>query len=179
MNQMGWGCLAVALFDFAGLIYASKLDPVLVLFGCACLFFGARFAFRGFRRGLLGAQLLAEGKLAGGKLISKLDAGYEVQKRKVYDYAYAFAAADGSQHTVTARTTEDRRMEDDPLEPILYDVSHPSRAVVIDQLDGPPRIGADGQIQGASVVRAVVAAILPCIALVGVVVAAAAIVVVR
>jgi len=179
MNQIGWACFAIALMELAALIYASKLEQTVVLIGGAFLLVGVILALRGLGRGLLAARLLVEGTLAGGKLVDKLYAGYEVKNRRVYDYVFEFAAADGSRHTVKARTAEDSRMEDEALEPILYDASLPYRAVVIDQLDGPPRIDPDGRIQGASVVRAAAALALPCVAVIGVAAVVAAIVLVR
>jgi hypothetical protein len=79
---------------------------------------------------------------------------------------YEFEAVDGKYYTVVARTTEDKRMRDDPFEPILYDRGNPDRAIVLDQLDGPPRVDGQGRIQGASVARAALALVVPSAAVV-------------
>ena len=166
MNQMGWGFFGAGSVVFIASVNAKhpeNFGPG-ILVGAAFLCIGSWLWSHELREGLLACRLLREGKLAGGRLIHQAAAGWHIQGRTVCNYEFEFEAADGTVHRASTATTEHKRMRDDRLEPVLYDAGNPDRAVVLDALDGPPRIDIDGKIQGASLARAVWVLIVPCAA---------------
>jgi hypothetical protein len=111
---------------------------------------------RGFRR----TRMLAEGVLANGKLIDKKPTNMRVNKQRVYALTFEFTARDGRRCETTVRTHQTRRLEDEHVEPLLYDPEHPSRAYVLDEVAARPMFDATGDLEPRPI-AAVVYLILP------------------
>ncbi len=108
-------------------------------------------------------RLLTNGHEALGKLVSKSATGTEINDESVYKLTYAFDV-DGDTYECVAKTHKTERLEDDELEPILYDKDDPSRSVALDSLPGMPRILADGSVLETRVFSFLVVPVLAVLA---------------
>lgn len=104
---------------------------------------GLLLALAGLRRGLTAVALMAEGELGLGTLRGKEATSTRVNNRPVYALTFAFTDLDGREQTVTARTHQPERLQDQAQELLVYDPSTPSRAVLIDDLPGGPALDLD------------------------------------
>ena len=136
---------------------------------------GLTFMFFGIRKGLKGARLLRHGKHATGVLISTEPTNASINHQPVIKFTFEFEADDERSYEVIAKThvserfagedvshddASDRGIDEreagdeetfagDIHEPLLYDPSNPSDAIMLDDLPGGPRINENGEIQGA------------------------------
>jgi hypothetical protein len=55
--------------------------------------------------------------------------------------------AGGKRYTMTVEPQRSEKLEDDGLEPMLYDPYAPSRAMMLDDLPGSPKITASGELE--------------------------------
>lgn len=76
----------------------------------------------------------------------------------------------GTKHRAVVKTLETSKLEDEPLEPMLYDPVAPERATTLDHLPGSPRITTDGQLRSRPGFAAHVL-LCPCVVLAEVVAA--------
>ena len=53
----------------------------------------------------------------------------------------------GKTHTTKVEPQHPEKLEDDELEPMLYDPYEPSRAMTLDDLPGSPKINASGELE--------------------------------
>lgn len=126
---------------------------------------GALFALSGFRQGLRSRALLANGKLAQGVLISKEPTNQSVNESTVYELTFKFTPEGARREfTTVARTHRTEELEDEEQESLLYDTRFPSDAVLLDNLPAKAHVGADGKLEGGSLVGAFGVLILPGIA---------------
>lgn len=90
-----------------------------------------------------------------------------VNDQTVYKLRFDFQASDGCSHTVDVRTHETERVEDEPVEKVVYDPFGPESAVVLDSLPGSFTVDEMGQIRTAHPFKAIAALILPFLTIVG------------
>ena len=123
---------------------------------------GLLLAVSGFRKGLKSRSLLACGKLAQGVLISKEPTNQTINESTVYELTFRFTPEGARREfTTVARTHRTELLEDEEQETMLYDSRFPSDAVLMDNLPAKAHIGADGRLQGGSLIGAVGVLILP------------------
>jgi hypothetical protein len=104
---------------------------------------GLLLALGGLKKGLTSVGLLAEGELALGVLRAKEPTNTRINKRTVYALTFAFTDLDGREQTVVERTHLPERLQDEAQELLVYDPSSPSRAVLVDNLPGQPKLDLD------------------------------------
>ena len=129
------------------------------LVGLIILYFAMK---SGFRR----AQLLRNGLLTTGKLVSSEPTAMTVNDRRVYELTFEFTARDGRRCEAKARTSDPSRLEDDHAEPLLYDPENPSKAYLLDEVPGRPEIDGTGELVGQPL-RAAFAVALPALVIGG------------
>lgn len=121
---------------------------------------GLLLALGGLKQGLTAVGLMAEGELALGTLRGKEPTNTRINNRTVYALTFAFTDLDGREQTVTERTHQPERLQDQAQELLVYDPSTPSRAVLIDNLPGGPELDLDqGQFVGGA--RGLLTVLLP------------------
>jgi hypothetical protein len=91
------------------------------------------------RRGLRERRLLRYGVETHGVVVGKQ---HSPQTALTFEYA----SNDGVKHRVVITTENEPLLEDDELEPMLYDPFAQHRATTLDHLPGKPIITSDGQI---------------------------------
>ena len=114
----------VAIFPLVGLIMAGSQIP------------GARRA----------VHLLRHGVETRGKLLHKKPSNTKVNGRPVMALTFEYEI-DGKTYQSVSKALDTKLLEDDPLEPMLYDPHRPSRATTLDHLPGKPSVGPDGELQ--------------------------------
>jgi hypothetical protein len=127
---------------------------------------GIFVAAAAMRRGAMRASLLRDGFLATGKLESKQATSVRHNRRTVYLLTFSFTARDGRKHSVSARTADTARLEDESTEAVLYDAENPDRAFVVDELPSRPRVDEMGELQSRAG-AAVASLILPAVVVAG------------
>jgi hypothetical protein len=120
----------------------------------------------GFRSGLKGNRLLANGKIGSGRLISSEPTNTRINRRTVYKLTFEFTAEDGRTYQAVAKTHEPHHLQDEAEERLLYDAYNPAYAVLLDNLPGAPDIDETGQVYSADVGRSLRVLIVPGLALV-------------
>lgn len=139
------------------------------LFGLIPVIFpaiGFAMVMAGLVRGRKAHRLLRDGRLAAGALVAKEATNTRVNNQTVYRLSFEFQDDSGQRHTASARTHRPRTLEDNDSELLLYDENQPSKAVMMDNLPGSPRIDSQGYLRGRSR-RAVLCMLLPVIVIVG------------
>lgn len=100
----------------------------------------------GLVRGVKACRLLANGIQTTGRLISKEATNVKNYGRVVYKFTFTFQSADGAAHNAIAKTEKVERFNEATAEPLVYDPTTPSWAVMLDNLPGMPHITEEGQI---------------------------------
>lgn len=95
---------------------------------------GAVFLFFNIRKGIKANHLLRYGKIGYGTLIDKSPTNMTINDRPVYRLTFEFKAEDGRTYQVDARSHTPEVLEDEPQEKLVYDITNPAQAVVIDEL---------------------------------------------
>ncbi len=122
----------------------------------------------GFRRGLRGTTLLANGIFGVGKLKAKEPTDTRINNRTVYKLTFEFVAEDGKTYEAVESTDTPERLEDKNEELLLYDPFRPSNALMVDDLPGHPEIDRElGLIRPVGLGAAALALIPPGITLLG------------
>ena len=116
------------------------------------------------RRGRRSNRLLRQGLLAHGRLVEKNPTSVTVNDRPVFAYLFQFPDAQDRMRRASVRTAQGWRLEDDVVEPVLYDPASPDDAVLLDALPGHPTLGLDGQLAVESSARAVLVLMPPVLA---------------
>jgi hypothetical protein len=143
-------------------IEGLRMAPFSPWVGFVALFpaVGLLLALGGLKQGLTSVGLMAEGELARGRLRGKEPTNTRINDRTVYALTFAFTDLDGREQTVTERTHTPERLQDEAEELLVYDPSTPSRAVLVDNLPGRPRLDLDqGVFVGGS--RGLLTLLLP------------------
>ena len=100
----------------------------------------------GVRRGGRHADLLENGRLAWGKMVSKEATQARVNRKTVYKMTFEFTADNRRTYQVETRTHATEELEDEEHELILYQPGNPDVAVVADGLPAGVRIDEKGQV---------------------------------
>jgi hypothetical protein len=134
-----------------------------------------------------GIRLLRDGMLAAGRLLGFQATTLRVNNKTVYKFTFEYQDDDGQTHRAVARTHETQRFAGEPdlsappaaerdrtdhdptavLEPLVYDPLSPSRAVLLDELPGGPRIDDRGHIRADKPARLLLSLIVPAAAIFG------------
>jgi hypothetical protein len=91
-------------------------------------------------------HLLRFGVETRGKLIDKKKTNTRVNGRPVMALTFEYEL-DGQPFRAVVKTLNTASLEDDALEPMLYDPHRPSRATTLDHLPGTPSVGPDGELR--------------------------------
>ena len=137
---------------FGPFVFFVTLFP---LIGGVIVYFATK---SGFRR----AHLLRNGVLATGKLVDKSPTNMTVNDRRVYELTFEFTSRDGRRCEAQCRTSDTARLEDEQIEPLLYDPENPKVAYLLDEVPGRPEIDGTGELLGRPVAAAL-ALIIPAI----------------
>ena len=124
------------------------------------------FLYFSIRNGRRRRHLLEHGVVAMAKLIDKRATNVRVNRQTVWELTFEFNSRDGRRHETKARTHETLRLEDERLEPLLYDPADPSVAYMLDELPSRPKIDLVGELEGRPAAAAL-ALILPAIVILG------------
>ena len=128
---------------------------------------GACLVISGVRRGLRAGRLLRFGEQTTGRLKSKTPTNTKVNNQRVYKLVFDFEGCDGARYEATAKTHRPEKLEDERDEPLLYDPTRPSQAVMLDALPGSPRIDQSGSIRTGSPASVVSCLLIPAAILIG------------
>jgi len=150
------------------------------LFGLMPVIFpliGLCFIIKGLKKGARSNRLLQNGLQTTGKLISKVYTGVDVGSRRdgtaepIYKLTFEFTAEDGKTYKTRVKTEKPQELENEAAEPLLYEPTNPSYAVMLDDLPGGPRVDEHGYIKTKSpiftVVRAIVSLTFPAAVIIG------------
>lgn len=110
-------------------------------------------------------RLLVNGEVALGRLASKEETVFKVNKQPVYKLTFEFTDWRGDPQRAVVRTEKVARFEDEACERLFYDPQRPERAVLLDALPGRVRFGEDGELQPAGWWRGVAVLLPPGITL--------------
>jgi hypothetical protein len=124
----------------------SKPIPALVALILLLPLIGLGIAAAQIVRGRRAVRLLRFGVETRGKLIRKTETNLMVNERPVMALTFEYEV-DGKAYRSVSRTTDPTLLEDDALEPMLYDPRRPSRATTLDHLPGKPAIDPDGKLR--------------------------------
>jgi len=115
------------------------------------------------RNGLRRCRLLRDGFLTTAKCIEQRGTNMRVNNQQVYELVFGFTAIDGRECTTTIRTHQVDRLRDEEEEPLLYDLTDPSRAYLLDSMPSRPKLNEVGELEGRPV-AAVFALLFPLFA---------------
>ncbi len=121
----------------------------------------------GLRRGLKAIGLLKRGMPAKGTLVNKEITNTKLNNNTVYKLTFEFTDNNGQTHEAVAKTHQPNLLEDDDLEPLMYDPLNPAHAILIDHLPGSPRINKMGEIRDPGMLASLVTLVLPMVAIIG------------
>lgn len=128
---------------------------------------GLGFLVSGIKYGLKANRLLAQGRIAFGKLISSEMTNTSINNRPVMKLRFAFETHEGEDWEVVAKTHEPEDLRDEPQEPLLYDPEDPSYAVLLDNLPGSTTFDSSGHLLPASTRETLRPLILPGLTVLG------------
>lgn len=122
---------------------------------------GLGFLVAGVRNGLKANRLLAQGRIAFGKLIASEMTNISINNRPVMKLRFAFTSHEGLDWEVVAKTHEPEDLIDEQEEPLLYDPEYPAYAVLLDNLPGSTMFDSSGHLLPGSMWETVGPLILP------------------
>ena len=128
---------------------------------------GLGFVASGIKYGLKANRLLAQGRIAFGKLIASEMTRVSINNRPVMKLRFAFASHEGTEWEVGAKTHEPEDLTDEEREPLLYDPEDPSYAVLLDNLPGSTTFDSSGHLLPGSMWETVGRLILPGLTVLG------------
>jgi hypothetical protein len=143
--QFGPELLFVAIFPAVGLVVVGV-------------------TLRGGRRQL---RLLAEGKLALGRLVGKEATHVRINRRQVMKLRFALETETGARHEVVVKTHVPEKLEDEPRERLLYDPARPTEVVAWDLLTSAPTLDGAGALQPKGVAGTAAVLLPPALAVLG------------
>jgi hypothetical protein len=138
----------------------AQLPPIalaVLIFPAVGLF----FIFLGTRKGLKSIRLLKNGLLTRGKLIAKKTTNIRVNNQPMFEYHFEFKDELGQTHVVKEKTVDNPELEDEALEPLLYDPAHPQTGILLDNLPGAPVLDENGTIEPAPLLAVSLVMFLP------------------
>jgi hypothetical protein len=135
---------------------------IVLIFPLVGLVFIIAATWGGMRR----ARLLKDGILTTGKLLHSRPTNMTVNKRRVYELTFSFTSYDGRPCEAKARTSQTERLEDEELEPLLYDPLRPNVAYLLDEVPARPQVNEAGELRGRPLAAAA-SLLLPALVIVG------------
>jgi len=84
-----------------------------------------------------------------------------VEKKKRFLLHFEFQTEEGKTGRHCVKTHDPKRLEDESLEPLLYDPANPSFAMALDELPGTARLDADGNVSVKDPALGALSAFLP------------------
>jgi hypothetical protein len=144
-------------------VYGNRKNilPPLAILTAIFPLIGSLFIIKGVKQGIKANQLLENGRLEMGRLISKYPTNVRINKRAVYKMTFEFALPDQSKFQVTTKTHITELLENESQEPLLYEPNNPNNAIMIDNLPGQPCIDEAGNLQVKSAASALLSLIIP------------------
>ena len=130
-------------------LYGMKRRPSSALFLLFLLVFpiaGLSFVYSQLGSARRDLRLLRYGVETRGKLVDRRATMLAVEEAPVMALTFEYDV-DGARHTATVNTLNPASLEDDALEPMLYDPYAPARATTLDHLPGSPRIAPGGTLE--------------------------------
>jgi hypothetical protein len=143
-----------------------KPMPVGLIFIFLFPLLGLAFIIGGMKQGFKGFLLLSQGKLASGKIKSKIATNTRINNEIVYKMTFEFIAEDGRTYEAITNTHTPELLEDDEKEKLLYAPLKPTYAVMIDTLPGSPRIDNQGSFLPGNIFQAGLYIALPLLTIV-------------
>jgi len=128
---------------------------------------GIFFITIGIRKGVKANRLLALGEQTTGRLKSKEKTNTKVNNKPVYKLTFEFNTPEGMTYEAIAKTHDTAKLEDQTEEPLLYDSTHPSYAVMLANLPGNPRIMENGTIRADTAVNTLKVLVIPFATIIG------------
>lgn len=128
---------------------------------------GGGLAISGFLHGRHVCKLLRIGEFTQGRLINKEPTNTRVNKQTVFKLTFEFQDESGQTRQAIAKTHETSRLEDDELEPLLYDPMFPEKATLLDHLAGRPEIDSEGNIKNSAYPMNFLCLVVPALSIVG------------
>jgi hypothetical protein len=107
---------------------------------------GLAIALPQLRAGLHQVRLLRHGREVRGRLVEKRETSVSVNDEPVMAMTFEYEV-DGTNYRATVTTLTPSTLEDDPLEPMVYDPTDPAHATTLDHLPGSVHIGPDGELE--------------------------------
>ncbi|TPW19896.1 MAG: hypothetical protein FD126_2226 [Elusimicrobia bacterium] len=149
-NQFGWAwtgfsSIHVRLFLFEGTRKGIFEWPMLFMLVFPAI--GLTMMSVGVRKGLRALRLLTHGIPAQGRFVCQEATNVRINDTPVMAMTFEFKTVDGRTARCMAKTHETRELQDDAEEPLVYDPEDPSRAVLLDELPGRPRITEDSVVR--------------------------------
>jgi len=95
---------------------------------------GILLLYFGVKKGMKNIRILQFGKIALGTYNRRETTNASVNNRPVYKFYFDFIAHDNISYTATGETYQTHKVEDERLEPIIYNSVNPKEAVIIDTL---------------------------------------------
>ncbi|GAB4410575.1 MAG: hypothetical protein OHK0039_15100 [Bacteroidia bacterium] len=131
-----------------------EIFPGFVAFVLIFPLVGLIMAVVSMRNNMRSLDLIANGKAARGRLISKEPTNTRINEQMVYAYTFAFEAEeDGQTYHAKAKTHIRSLLEDEDQELLIYAPAQPSYAVMYDAIPGAPQIDVHGYFVPVPVVR--------------------------
>lgn len=140
---------------------------LLVLFVLIFPLIGLIIVFFAFRSGVRIYRVLRNGIVTRGKLIDKQRTNATINDEIVYKFTFSFTDENGNKHSISNKTHRTDLLEDDREEQLIYNPDNPSQAYMIDIISGKLKINEAGDIEGASLLSAILALIIPFITIFG------------
>ncbi len=100
----------------------------------------------GLARSIKQIRLLRSGVLAEGKFLRKEATGVMINERPVYQVFFEYTAADGQKYVISDKTHLLEKVLDQDTERLLYDPSNPGFGMLVDALQGSPKMDQSGRL---------------------------------
>ncbi|MBT3221365.1 MAG: hypothetical protein HN348_19960 [Proteobacteria bacterium] len=104
---------------------------------------GFGLALGGLVKGSRNSKLVSRGVLTEGLLIHRRPTNTKINSRTVYALTFEYQDNKGNSHELVSKTHEPEKLEDDPLEWVLFDPDHPHVSCTLDDLPGNLRVEDD------------------------------------
>jgi hypothetical protein len=153
----------------ASRVRGMRAAPLPIWVAFVVIFPGVGLAFiaAGLRNGLRANRLLRDGHLGYGVLAAKEPTRTTINNRRVYKFTFEFVADDGRTYRASSKTHRADLVTDEAEERLFYDPLRPDDAVPLDLVPTGVEIDALGEVRPRRPGRAVAAAVLPALVVLG------------
>ncbi len=127
---------------------------------------GLFFIYFGLKRGIRTNFLLKQGYFADGTLIDKQPTNTRINNQTVFKLTFRFAARDGNQYEIHAKTHRPHLLEDQRTEKLIYSNRNPKKAVMFDTINGNLNLGPDGSIEAGSISGLIAVLFVPMLSII-------------